>query len=196
MINSIYNVVGFFESKGENALALQILERLQKSAPQRTEPLAKLQALRMCKFGIIRNKAVGKPFDLTDTNLSGDAVSPTYFTGRPVLLVFYSPNNMNSKTLLRDLNNTLQFVKNTGVRVVAIQVEKPRNGNLDIGVNPEWVEIESNPEDDSELSEIFKRCPVTHVPYFALIDTDGVLSAINVPANYIKTRIEQIASQQ
>ncbi|MEM9413766.1 MAG: hypothetical protein AAGA30_21840, partial [Planctomycetota bacterium] len=188
-------VVRHFESVGKHDLAIRVLQRLQKTVMDRTDPAAKQQAWRICKFGLIRNNAVGKPFDLTDIDRNGKQVLPEVFKGQPCLLAFYSPRNANSKKLLQELNVIFQMLKPTGLKLIVIQVEKTPT-NVELELNPEWVEISNNPLEESELSQIFKRCPVSHVPYFALIDTKGVLRAINLSMRTIKTRVEKISAEK
>ena len=197
--NKIYEVVGFLESIGEHEKAIRVLQRIQQSVPTRTDRAAMIHSERMSRFGLIRNRAVGKPLDLNDIDSSGNAIDVSILKDRPCILAFYSPNNQLSETLLNDLNTTYSMVSNRGVKVITIAVEEATNNGLNLGFHPDWIKIVSippkGPEDkDDRLSQIFKRCPVSHVPYFAIVDTDGVLRQINVPTNQIKTRLETVIS--
>ena len=192
LVNRIYRAIGFFESKGKHDIALKILEKLGSTVFTRQDSIAKEQAFRVSQFGKIRNTAVGKPFDFSDLNADGEPVDLLQFSDRPVLLVFYSPNNPKSRQLLKNINGTYNLISRTGVRVVAIAVDEAKTDNTPIELSPEWVNIKSSPP-PGRTSEIFKRCPVTSVPYFAVVNHAGVLEKINIPVANIKTVIENMA---
>ena len=192
LVNRISKAVGFFESKGKHDIALAILEKLQSTVYTREDPIAKEHAFRVSHFGTIRNKAVGKPFDFSDLNTDGEAVDLIQFSDRPVLIVFYSPNNPNSRQLLKNINGTYGLISRTGVRIVAVAVDKSKTDNIPITLNRDWVNIQNSPP-PGRTSEIFKRCPVTSVPFVSVVNHDGVLEKINVPVSNIKTIVENMA---
>ena len=192
MINRIYNAVGFFEIRRKHDVAISILEKLESTVDSRTDPVIRDQAFRVAKFGLIRNRAVGKPFDLSDIDANGEPVDLVQFADRPVLLVFYSPNNPNTPSLLQNLDDIYDLIGRTGLRIVTIAVEPPKADAVPVKMNRSWVNIESSPP-PGRTSEIFKRCPVTHVPYFVAINHSGELEILNLPEANIKTVIENMA---
>jgi len=192
LINRISKAVGFFESKGKHDIALAILEKLSGTVFGRQDPAVKEHAFRVSHFGTIRNNAVGKPFDFSDLTADGETVDLVQFSDRPVLIVFYSPNNPNSAQLLKNINGTYGLISRTGVRIVAVAVDKSKKNDEPIKLNRNWVDIQNSPP-PGRTSEIFKRCPVTSVPYVSVVNHDGGLEMINVPVNNIKTVIENMA---
>ncbi len=195
MINRIYNAVGFFEIRRKHDVAISILERLEASAENRQDPRVRDQALRVAKWGLLRNRAVGKPFDLSDIESDGNPVDLVQFSDRPVLLVFYSPNNPKTPALLKDLDDIYDLIGRTGIRIVTIAVEQPRSDSIPNKLNTAWVNIESRPP-PGRTSEIFLRCPVSHVPYFVAINHAGELDTLNVPEANIKTVVENMATRR
>ncbi len=198
-INRLYSVVGFLEGVREHKKAIRVLNKIRDSVQNRTDFNAKVQADRLSRFGLIRNSAIGKKLDFNDTDSSGLPVDVSILKNRPVVLAYYSPNNPNSENVLNELNQIYLMTVNTGVKFVAIAVEAPQSGKLDFAFHPEWIKIQSIPpsgpqDSDDKLSQIFKRLPVSHVPYFALVDPDGILREINIPTNQLKTRVEAIVS--
>lgn len=199
-LNKIYSVVGFLEAVHENEKAIRVLEKIKEHAPKRQDVASRYYADRMARFGIIRNSNVGKPFDFTDMDAEGLPVDLALLKNRPVILAFYSPNNAMSENLLNQLNQAYSLISNTGVKVVSISVEEAANGRADIGFHPEWIKILNIPpknsqDSDEGLSKIFMRCPVSHVPYFAIVDSSGVLRELNVPTSQMKTRLEAMVAQ-
>lgn len=192
VVNRIYRAVSYFETAGKSDLAIKVLNKIQEKAAERTDPIARIQALRICKFGLIRNNQVGKRIDLSDTTADGQPLATEKFQDVPALIVFYSPNDPVNTRLFQDLRELHHLVQASGVRFITISVDESRQGNLDLGFNPAWDNIASS---QKNTSEIFKRCPVSHVPYFALVDRQGELNAINVPLTTLKTRIEALVSK-
>lgn len=198
--NRIYEVVSFLESLGEHEKALRVLDEIKRSLPNRTDLQTKIHLDRIARFGTIRNNAVGKKLNFNDTDSKGDSIDVSTLENRACILAFYSPNNKLSETLLSDLNSTYSLIANSGVKVITIAVEEPKGSRLDLGFHPDWIKIVSVPpkgpqESDSQVSEIFKRIPVSHVPYFVIVGPDGLVRDINVPTNRIKTRVEAVISK-
>ena len=191
IVNRIYRAVSYFEATDQNEYAERVLKQLQKNAADRTDPVARIQALRVCKFGLIRNNQLGKVMDMSDTDSNGNPIATDKFKNVPTLLVYYSLNDPKNASLFQQLRELHTLVAPTGVRIVTISVDESTNNALDFGFNPAWDNIASTP---NAPSEIFSRCPVTHIPYFALIDKKGKLAALNVPPQNLKTRIEFLAS--
>lgn len=193
LVNRVYTAIGYFEAKGKHDIALSILEKLRGTVFSRQDTRSREHTFRVSEFGIIRNNAVGKPFDFSDLNSAGEPVDLIQFSDRPVLLFFYSPNNPNSRQQMKNISSTYDLIARTGIRVVAIAVEESKTDNITVKLNREWVNIQSSPP-PGRTSEILKRCPVTSVPYFAVVNHDGILEKINISVGSIKTIFENMAS--
>lgn len=198
--NKVYEVVGFLETIGEHEKALRILDRVKSSLKNRTDPISAVHMARMVKFGTIRNNAVGTKLDFNDTDSTGNPIDVSILKNRACILAYYSPNNALSENLLSDLNATYSQISNTGVKVITIAVEEPTGSRLDMGFHPDWIKIVSIPpkspkDPGNQISEIFKRFPVSHVPYFAIVDPSGTVRDISVPSNRIQTRVEAVISE-
>ncbi len=191
-VNRIYLVVAYFEITGRYELARRVLLELQKSTENRTDPLARQQATRVSSYGLVRNDALGKRFDLSDTDARGNALDLSQFENRPCLITFYSPNSPQAAEIISRLEATYQLVSRTDTKFIVVTVDQPMEGQTAIDLNPEWIAINNDP---NQKSGIFERCPVSHVPYWVLIDKSGSLVALNVPAEQLKTRIEAVASE-
>lgn len=188
-VNLVYNEIGYFEMIGRHDLAKRILEQLKNSALKNTNEAAQLQGLRVVKFGLIRNELVGKPIDLNENDSNGNPIDVSRLTNRPVILLFYSPNAPRTSDVFNNLRFTYELIRRTGVQVIAVAVEKANAEKFESGFDPSWISVDSSIED---TSKIFLQCPVSHVPYFVIIDRNGVVDSLNVPADQLKTKIEAL----
>ena len=193
IVNRVANAIYTFEAIGRNDLAIRVLERLQSTAAARSDPAARLRAQQVAKFGLIRNRQVGKPFDFNDVDYLGKPLAVNKFENVPVLLIFYSPNAATSRSAFESLEELYLHTESSRVRFLAISVEEPASKAIgETFINSDW---ENNASSVKKPSEIFKRCPVLKVPYFALVNKNGVLQSLNVPLSELKTRIEALASE-
>ncbi len=192
LVNFIYREIAAFESNGQLEIARRAFERLEESASNRTDPVAKDQALRVAKWGLIRVDAVGKKLDLSDTDSNGNSVDASRFANRPCIVFYYSPNDRGAGTVINRLNFAYQNLARTNVQIVAIAVEKSDQEKFESGFDPSWVNIQSNPP--VEPSQIFMRLPVSHVPFFAVLNQDGEVVSTNVPEEKLKTVVERLAA--
>lgn len=190
-VNRIYESIRFFEGLERYDLALKVIEKLEATWSERTDPVAKQQAARMAKFGRIRNEIVGKKIDLTDTQSNGEPIQPELLEGKPCIIAFYSPNAPDTREMFKNLNFTYKLLFNTNVRVIAISVEPALGDPFIDSFDPTWISINSSVE---KTSSIFRQCPVSHVPYFVVVRSDGVVDSIGVPAGKLKTKIETLAA--
>jgi peroxiredoxin len=138
---------------------------------------------------LIRNEQVGKPIDFNDNDSNENPIDVSRLKNRLVILAFYSPNAPGTSDMFNSLKFTYELIKRTDVQVIAIAVEKARSEKFESGFDANWISIESSIDD---TSKIFLQCPVTHVPYFVLIDRNGIVDSLNVPVSQLKTRIEAL----
>ena len=192
-LNRIYESIQYFEGQERHDLALKVIEKMEQGWQGRTDVQAREHAFRIGKFGRIRNESVGTKIDLNDIQSNGKPINTNLLDGKPCIIAFYSPNSPASEEMFNNLKFTYQLLLKTNVRVIAIAVEPERDQSFIEAFDPSWISINSSIEN---TSKIFKQCPPSHVPYFAVLNGDAVVDSIGVPAGRLKTKIETIFSNQ
>ena len=136
--------------------------------------------------GLKTMAALNQPWSFEGVDDNGRKIDVSKFTDKVVVVLFWSPREDRLAaaqfSLLEQLN---LLVGSSGVRFVTVQVEEIP-GKL-VEANPAWTNILHKKENPSNYS---LQCPVNKVPYYLIVDRDGIVKEMHVSYEELKTKID------
>lgn len=171
--------VGDYERTKKGCLVLK--DSIGKHAPKVDKLIASI-----ANDGLKRMAALNQPWSFEGVDVNGRKIDVSKFTDKVVVVLFWSPREDRLAaaqfSLLEQLN---LLVGSSGVRFVTVQVEEIP-GKL-VEANPAWTNILHKKENPSNYS---LQCPVNKVPYYLIVDRDGIVKEMHVSYEELKTKID------
>lgn len=185
VVKQIGFAVNGFEKISDYEYAKKTCEVLKNSPVKRTPEITKL-ASDIANDGLQRMKALNQPWSFKGVDVNGREIDVSKFKDKVVVILYWSPRNSrlaaSQFSLLAQLDS---LVASSGVRFVTVQIEDLPG--MEVKADPNWTNILST---ESNQSNYTRQFPVNRVPYFTIIDRDGILKEMHVPYEELKTKID------
>lgn len=193
VVTQLDNAIEFFERQQKYDDAAEISSWILDKANGRTDPEASKLAKTVGEAGLKRNSLLNQPWSFEAVDKIGGSVKSKRFDGRVAMIVFFSSAEEKSKKLLNSLSNlsATMFGKTVDFILVEVKHGEPVVGTQEFE-NSRWVVLSTTLDDPNNY---LKQCPTIRFPYCLLIDKAGKVDSINLTLTSVKTKIENLLSE-
>ena len=196
-VKTIDAVGHWFEQDDQYEKSAAIYEEILKSVDTYQSPEVAALARKTAQDGIQRAKIVGEEIDLSGFLLNGEGKSAENLKGKVVLVVFWSAYEPKSQEMVVKFSQKGASWKERGIRILAVNIDR----TWEISAIHKTTKAASkvsfvfgNPQDNYS-NNILKQCPSNVVPRLMLVQKDGHVADINVPADEIETQLDFLVGQ-
>ena len=197
LVKTIDAVGHWFEQDDQYEKSAAIYEEILKSVDTYQSPEVAALARKTAQDGIQRAKIVGEEIDLSGFLLNGEGKSAENLKGKVVLVVFWSAYEPKSQEMVVKFSQKGASWKERGIRILAVNIDR----TWEISAIHKTTKAASkvsfvfgNPQDNYS-NNILKQCPSNVVPRLMLVQKDGHVADINVPADEIETQLDFLVGQ-
>ena len=184
------NSISYLEKQGQNELAKSLGRTIvETSAAQADKTLA--EAARSLGVNCVkRNSLLDKPWQFEEIDFRGRSISNDKFHATVSLIVFYPQNPRRTPKFLKMLNSLEKAFQGRNLRIIYVAVvEDSEKDEIDFSVGDKNILLVTSKD---KPNKFLQQCPTERLPYFILVNPQGLVDSINVPTNALKTRIESL----